>query len=196
MGLSLSMRELPKGEELALLDYLREHHADPVDGVQCTSEACIAASSQSDRDSQLGINSPEPENPPHPRVFKITEAPQVFTINLKRGQYNKVLQDTFKVEDFVDLPEDLELTEFNQSGKALKYRLYGVVAHHGERVERGHWIAAVRHRDGTQYRTINDSGVDPPNEVGFENLRNPWSHHDYFSPTVLLYLKVEDGNEA
>lgn len=189
-GISVSARHCPSGSpKLSLMDYVEEFHGASV-SYTCESVECI---SKRERDAQLNVDSSGPKY--HPEVWAISEAPAVLAINLKRGQFDARRSRNYKVFDDVDFPEELELTHLAEDGESLKYRLYGVVSHHGKNPMAGHWIASVRQRDGASYRTISDSHVEPTNDFGFKGLRHPWSRGQWFQPTALLYLRIGDEDE-
>lgn len=186
MGLRLSVRKCRKGEAMTLLDYLDEFHCETVP-FTCETEAC---NQRRDIDLQLGVDSTGEVDAA--RTFAITDAPAALAINLTRVQSDAKRGRAFKVTDDVEYNELLDLTDFTADGEPLKYRLYGVVSHMGEDVMSGYWIASVRHRNGTAYRTISDGDVEFDPEVGFGELKWPTFNREEYDATVLLYLKVED----
>ena len=102
-----------------------------------------------------------------------------------------------KVHGKVDFDEELDLTEFNEKQKGVKYRLHGVILHRGESVLSGHYIAVVRCPDSEDFCLVNDSYAVAPSSLADILARQ--AKRD-FEPYALLYqifeAEVEDGSEA
>lgn len=184
-GFTLALAGAPKrGSSICLSDLLDEYCEEDA-AVRCDSEQC---SGQSQRASQL--DGEDNTSKQRHRVRKISRGPEVLSVNLRRSQW--VRGQSRKLTDDVDFPEDLDLTRYTTDAKPLRYRLYGVAAHSGESVDSGHWVAAVRSSDGTQYQTINDEELSHLEEPDFDELRHPQDLHDVsYDPALLVYVKIE-----
>lgn len=175
------------------MDHLEEFHGDLIEGAACESEECVQ---MRQRDEQLGSPGSHPQQE---QTYTITEAPSTLVINLKRGQFDKRSFQSYKLKDDVPFDEELDLSRFTAGNTALKYRLYGVIAHSGPQPNYGHWIAVVRHRNGTEYRTISDSRIRRGHPADdFEEMEYPaWGTDadgkaELFEPTVLVYQKIQE----
>ena len=189
LGLELAVRKCRDYGSLSLMNYLREFHRDPVMWT-CDSDSCEAT-----RQLQGETNAEDTRGEKRcERTFKITQAPDILCIHLNRTGFSKTTGEPFKVLDDISFLEELDLSEFAEDDEtSLRYRMYSVVAHRGPTVISGHYIAAVRHRGGQQFRTISDNVV--VYEKGdFEELRYPsfgaTGFDEEFDPVVLFYLRM------
>lgn len=93
-----------------------------------------------------------------------------------------------KITRDIPFPEELDLTGETEGGANLTYRFYGVVSHRGANLKRGHYIATVRRRNGTDFVEINDRIV-ATNGMSFDEIR-PDLRKAKFDPYLLFYLKI------
>ena len=78
------------------------------------------------------------------KIIKHWKFPPILIICLKRFNYNKKLNRMTKNNTLVDIPMDLDLTEFALSNDSfLKYKLTGVALHFGN-IYGGHYSSLVR----------------------------------------------------
>lgn len=165
------------------------------EGVQarCMSDVCKAA-----RTSAILSGRNEEELPLQTKHYMITKAPEVLIVLQKRfamlvdDNGMPKLQNGRAIE--VKLKEDtlheeyLNLGRYTEDETDLIYRLDAVVAHRGDRVGSGHYIATVREANGVDFAIINDSVVH--GELNSNVLKYPQSNQDLFEPYVMFYSKV------
>lgn len=194
LGLPIS---ISRPEGLSLIEYLRAYHADSVQ-VDCQSDACIAERAveieSDDEDAEPFVNT-------RSRTYKIVDSPDILVIQLMRydtviiGQ-NKDGEDVFetrKLTTAVPFDEQLDLSEFADDDEGvLKYRLFGVVGHDGLDIKSGHYVAAVRRRDGKGFATISDTNIEDPPGSDITRLQRPRFGKVDFPAYMLLYQRVED----
>lgn len=185
------MKPKDRKTELSLYDLFDNHRSEMLE-VRCESEKCKR---QMQLDEQLGLGD-KTTTKNREVVTKILRAPEILCINL-----NRVFQDhksfdmrRIKLRNDVEYPEHLDLREYTADGERLRYRLFGVAAHGGRCVESGHWIAAVRHSNGINYRTVNDEYVEQRYSQTFNELRRPMSADMMFDPSVLVYVRIDEEN--
>ena len=180
-GLQIPIMDPDTGKptNLSLMDYLRQFHKDKVE-VRCESTECME---QQDLNLQLGQACDQTRT----RAMKITQSPDMLWIQLKRfDNYGR------KLTNDVPFLEELDLTEFTDDSKELRYRLYGVIGHAGESVNSGHYLAAVRNSDGNSFATINESAVKQSDRSGHEELQTPRFHgRKEYPPYVLFYMNLD-----
>ena len=171
---------------LGLLDKFCEEDLE----IRCESDTCAASQQlEYDQGSDEDITSKE-----RLLIRTISRGPEILCINMRRShqEWTTVPPREYKLCNNVDFPEDLNLSQWTVDGKPLRYRLFGVAAHSGKSVDSGHWIAAVRHSNGQNYRTVNDSAVEREEPQTFEELRYPYSRGQDYDPTLLVYVKVAE----
>lgn len=84
----------------------------------------------------------------------------------------------------------LSLTEWTKSKRTLNYRLHGVVAHGGRRVDNGHYVAGLRQQIGVGSAIANDAVINAVSR-GDGSLLNPYAgNKSNFTPYLLIYQKT------
>ena len=112
------------------------------------------------------FNSPRgPGNAATKQVF-IETLPPVLLLHLKRFQYDNT-GGTQKIWKKIGYPLDLELPKeifpqhkrgtYTAHGGLPKYRLIGVVYHHGKNASGGHYTVDVRRQDGREWIRLDDT---------------------------------------
>jgi len=101
------------------------------------------------------------------QVF-IEEVPPVLILHLKRFQYDNT-GGTQKIWKKIGYPLELELpkevysrkkrNELNVTNAFPKYRLTGVVYHHGKNASGGHYTVDVRRQDGREWIRLDDTVI-------------------------------------
>ncbi|KKZ64901.1 ubiquitin thiolesterase [[Emmonsia] crescens] len=123
------------------------------------------------------------------QVF-IESLPPVLILHLKRFQYDNVTKGTQKIWKKVGYPLELELPKevfpphrrniISAHGSGLpKYRLTGVIYHHGKNASGGHYTVDVRRQDGREWIRLDDTVI---RRVRSEDVANAGSEED---PKVL-----------
>ncbi|KAK5155641.1 hypothetical protein LTS14_005902 [Recurvomyces mirabilis] len=121
-------------------------------------------------------------------ISTIQNSPEILIVQLKRFSFDTLTQTSSKVSGEVDFDEELDLTNFTDKQGKLKYLIHSVVLHHGDTVEEGHYVAAVRRPDSETFYLVDDSTVSGPQHL-MHILAQEAKHG--FEPYVLLYQKVE-----
>lgn len=114
------------------------------------------------------FNSPRGPNSTATKQFFIETLPQVLILHLKRFQYDSS-GGTQKIWKKVGYPLELEIPKevFPQHkrggllahGGAPKYRLTGVVYHHGKNASGGHYTVDVRRQEGREWIRLDDTVI-------------------------------------
>lgn len=164
-----------------LLGVIREVHNNELLQVSCQTESC-REQGRIDRllFGQDGLQTRH-------RVMRITQAPDMLCVALKRYDNwgRKIKQD-------VPFDPELDLTEFTEDGSELKYRLYSVVAHRGDDIQSGHYIAAVRNRDDQTISVADDTQVRTRRGRGFRDMQRPMTARRIeIPPYLLIYQRLE-----
>ncbi|EEP78397.1 conserved hypothetical protein [Uncinocarpus reesii 1704] len=103
------------------------------------------------------------------QVF-IESLPPVLILHLKRFQYDNVTKGTQKIWKKVGYPLELEIPKevfpphrrnilAAQGGGLPKYRLTGVIYHHGKNASGGHYTVEIRRQDGREWVRIDDTVI-------------------------------------
>ncbi|KAL4928337.1 mRNA-binding ubiquitin-specific protease UBP3 [Aspergillus undulatus] len=100
------------------------------------------------------------------QVF-IETLPPVLILHLKRFQYDSVTHGTQKIWKKVGYPLDLEIPRevfpphrrnvMMAQGGLPKYRLIGVIYHHGKNASGGHYTVDVRRQEGREWIRLDDT---------------------------------------
>jgi ubiquitin carboxyl-terminal hydrolase 10 len=95
--------------------------------------------------------------------------PPVLTLHLKRFQYDSATKTTQKIWKKVGYPLELEIPKevFPQQkrgalavqGGLPRYRLIGVIYHHGKSASGGHYTIDVRREDGKEWIRLDDTVI-------------------------------------
>lgn len=174
IGLSVSIGEPKPG--LSMLKYLREKVYRDMRDRACDSTACKKIAKKECDRSFL-----------RERIMAISKAPEILIIRLARfgGVEDKESGrfEEWKLTNDVAFEEYLNLGEFTESKDPLFYQLMGVVAHGGDQLTKGHYIAAVRKQCGKDFCSVNDD-QDIGTEVNgtVEELEAPVSLSADFDP--------------
>ncbi|KAI4139541.1 MAG: hypothetical protein L6R39_006236 [Caloplaca ligustica] len=112
------------------------------------------------------FNSPRGPGVAATKQVTIETLPQVLILHLKRFQYDNT-GGTLKIWKKIGYPLDLEIPKevFPQHrrggilahGGLPKYRLIGVVYHHGKNASSGHYTVDVRRQDGREWIRLDDT---------------------------------------
>jgi ubiquitin carboxyl-terminal hydrolase 10 len=102
------------------------------------------------------------------QVF-IESLPPVLILHLKRFQYDSVTRGTQKIWKRIGYPLDLEIPRevfppnrrniMMTQGGLPKYRLTGVIYHHGSNASGGHYTVDVRRQDGREWVRLDDTVI-------------------------------------
>ena len=100
------------------------------------------------------------------QVF-IETLPPVLILHLKRFEYNSATKRAEKIWKKVGYPLELEIPKevfqpsarnrFAAHGGLPKYRLTGVIYHHGKNANGGHYTVDIRRQDGREWIRIDDT---------------------------------------
>lgn len=180
LGLKLNIQEPTTG--LTLTEYLRANEYEEILKIRCETESCTT------KHGHLAV--------PLTRTRRrlITRSPEILVIRLLRYRqvWDKATGESkdSKNKDDVDLEEYLNLGEFTANEEPLLYRLMGVVAHDGENIHSGHYIASVRCFDGKTFCTLDDSKLKRDQRGTVWELETPVSGDVDFDPCILIYSKL------
>jgi ubiquitin carboxyl-terminal hydrolase 10 len=132
------------------------------------------------------------------QVF-IEEVPPVLILHLKRFQYDNT-GGTQKIWKKIGYPLELELpkevfsrkkrNELNVSNTFPKYRLTGVVYHHGKNASGGHYTVDVRRQDGREWIRLDDTVI---RRIRTEDVAGAGSEED---PKVLAAALNAHKNDS
>ncbi|KAL2863792.1 mRNA-binding ubiquitin-specific protease UBP3 [Aspergillus lucknowensis] len=102
------------------------------------------------------------------QVF-IENLPPVLILHLKRFQYDSVTHGTQKIWKKIGYPLDLEIPRevfpphrrniMMAQGGLPKYRLIGVIYHHGKNASGGHYTVDVRRQEGREWIRLDDTVI-------------------------------------
>lgn len=116
---------------------------------------------------QGDFNSSRGPNVTATKQMFIETLPPVLILHLKRFQYDSVTGATQKIWKKVGYPLDLEIPRevfpahrrnaMNAQGGLPKYRLMGVIYHHGKNASGGHYTVDVRRQDGREWIRMDDT---------------------------------------
>lgn len=122
------------------------------------------------------------------QVF-IETLPPVLILHLKRFQYDSVTRGTQKIWKKVGYPLELEIPRevfpshrrnaLSVHSSLPKYRLIGVIYHHGKNASGGHYTVDVRRQDGREWIRMDDTVI---RRVRSEDVAEAGSEED---PKVL-----------
>ncbi|KAF9893557.1 Ubiquitin carboxyl-terminal hydrolase 10 [Aspergillus nanangensis] len=118
---------------------------------------------------QGDFNSTRGPNVTATKQLFIENLPPVLILHLKRFQYDNVTQGTQKIWKKVGYPLDLEIPRevfppgkrniMMAQGGLPKYRLIGVIYHHGKNASGGHYTVDVRRQDGREWIRLDDTVI-------------------------------------
>lgn len=118
---------------------------------------------------QGDFNSSRGPNVTATKQIFIESLPPVLILHLKRFQYDNVTKGTQKIWKKIGYPLDLEIPRevfppHRRNAMALhgglpKYRLIGVIYHHGKNAGGGHYTVDVRRQDGREWIRLDDTVI-------------------------------------
>lgn len=118
---------------------------------------------------QGDFNSSRGTNVTATKQMFIETLPPVLILHLKRFQYDSLTGATQKIWKKVGYPLDLEIPRevfpahrrnaMNAQGGIPKYRLMGVIYHHGKNASGGHYTVDVRRQEGREWIRIDDTVI-------------------------------------
>lgn len=118
---------------------------------------------------QGNFNSPRGPNVTATKQIFIESLPPVLILHLKRFQYDSVTRGTQKIWKKIGYPLDLEIPRevfpphrrnlMMAQGGLPKYRLIGVIYHHGKNASGGHYTVDVRRQDGREWARLDDTVI-------------------------------------
>lgn len=135
----------------------------------------------------------------------IESLPPVLILHLKRFQYDSVTKGTQKIWKKVGYPLELEIPKevfpphrrnllTAQGGGLPKYRLTGVIYHHGKNASGGHYTVEVRRQDGREWVRIDDTVI---RRVRSEDVASAGNDEDPKALAAALEQhRLVDGNNA
>ncbi|OMP88683.1 putative ubiquitin carboxyl-terminal hydrolase 3 [Diplodia seriata] len=148
---------------------------------------------------QGDFNSPRGPNASATKQVFIETLPPVLILHLKRFQYDNT-GGTQKIWKKVGYPLDLEIPKevFPQhmrpglavKGGEPKYRLTGVVYHHGKTASGGHYTVDVRRQDGREWIRMDDTVL---RRVRSEDVAEGGSEED---PRILAKALEQHKNDS
>lgn len=118
---------------------------------------------------QGDFNSSRGPNVTATKQMFIETLPPVLILHLKRFQYDSLTGATQKIWKRVGYPLDLEIPRevfpahrrntLATQGGLPKYRLMGVIYHHGKNASGGHYTVDVRRQDGREWIRLDDTVI-------------------------------------
>ncbi|PYH89754.1 ubiquitin-specific protease [Aspergillus ellipticus CBS 707.79] len=118
---------------------------------------------------QGDFNSSRGPNVTATKQIFIENLPPVLILHLKRFQYDSVTRGTQKIWKKIGYPLDLEIPRevfppnkrniMMAQGGLPKYRLVGVIYHHGKNASGGHYTVDVRRQDGREWIRLDDTSI-------------------------------------
>ncbi|KAL8873013.1 MAG: hypothetical protein Q9174_001461 [Haloplaca sp. 1 TL-2023] len=153
------------------------------------------------RSETLHGNFSSPRGPGIPATKQVTieTLPQILILHLKRFQYDNA-GGTQKIWKKIGYPLDLEIPKevFPQHrrggimahGGLPKYRLIGVVYHHGKNASGGHYTVDVRRQDGKEWIRLDDTVI---RRIRSEDVAEGGSEED---PKVLAAALQQHKDDA
>ncbi|KAE8157529.1 hypothetical protein BDV40DRAFT_45205 [Aspergillus tamarii] len=118
---------------------------------------------------QGDFNSSRGPNVTATKQIFIENLPPVLILHLKRFQYDSVTRGTQKIWKKIGYPLDLEIPRevlppnrrniMMAQGGLPKYRLIGVIYHHGKNASGGHYTVDVRRQDGREWIRLDDTVI-------------------------------------
>ena len=144
------------------------------------------------------FNSPRGPGSTATKQVTIETLPQVLILHLKRFQYDNA-GGTQKIWKKVGYPLDLEIPKevFPQHkrgallahGGLPRYRLIGVVYHHGKNASGGHYTVDVRRQDGREWIRLDDTVI---RRIRSEDVAEAGSEED---PKILAAALEQHKND-
>lgn len=148
------------------------------------------------------------------QVF-IENLPPVLIIHLKRFQYDSVTHGTQKIWKKIGYPLDLEIPRevfpphrrnvMMAQGGLPKYRLVGVIYHHGKNASGGHYTVDVRRQEGREWIRLDDTVIrrirsEDVAEAGGEEdpkvLATALEQHKRDNSPANIYDHIDQGEQS
>jgi ubiquitin carboxyl-terminal hydrolase 10 len=148
------------------------------------------------------------------QVF-IESLPPVLILHLKRFQYDSVTHGTQKIWKKIGYPLDLEIPRevfpphrrnvMMAQGGLPKYRLTGVIYHHGKNASGGHYTVDVRRQDGREWIRLDDTVIrriksEDVSEAGGEEdpkvLAAALEQHKRDKDPANIYDHINQGDQS
>lgn len=133
----------------------------------------------------------------------IETLPPVLILHLKRFQYDSVTKGTQKIWKKVGYPLELEVPRevfppHRRNAMALhgglpRYRLIGVIYHHGKNASGGHYTVDVRRQDGREWIRMDDTVI---RRVRSEDVAEAGSEEDPKVLAAALEQHKRDRNSS
>ncbi|KDQ16244.1 hypothetical protein BOTBODRAFT_107096, partial [Botryobasidium botryosum FD-172 SS1] len=127
------------------------------------------------------------------QVF-VESLPPILVLHMKRFIYDAVggVQKSQKIVSYgttLEIKPEV-LSPAQRSGKPVRYKLYGVVYHHGKFATGGHYTIDVLRQDHSEWIRIDDTHIAPVTE---SEVAEPKKNDKV--AYLLFYQRVEDGGE-
>lgn len=165
---------------------------------------------------QGDFNSARGPNVTATKQMFIESLPPVLILHLKRFQYDSVTRGTQKIWKSIGYPLDLEiprevLPPHKRNGLAVhgglpRYRLIGVIYHHGKNAGGGHYTVDVRRQDAREWIRLDDTvirrirGEDVAEGGGSEDpkaLAAALEQHKYGKdPSANIFDHIDQGDSV
>ncbi|PWY78450.1 cysteine proteinase [Aspergillus sclerotioniger CBS 115572] len=152
---------------------------------------------------QGDFNSSRGPNVTATKQIFIENMPPVLILHLKRFQYDSVTRGTQKIWKKVGYPLDLEIPRevfppnkrniMMAQGGLPKYRLVGVIYHHGKNASGGHYTVDVRRQDGREWIRLDDTVI---RRVRSEDVAQAGGEEDPKVLAAALEQHKRDGPNA
>lgn len=148
---------------------------------------------------QGDFNSPRGKVTATKQVY-IEELPPILILHLKRFQYDNTTKRTEKIWKKVGYPLELEMpreafplqvrNKMLNYGGFTKYRLTGVIYHHGRNANGGHYTVDIRRQDGLEWIRLDDTVI---RRIRSEDVAEGGSEED---PKVLAAALERHNKQA
>lgn len=158
---------------------------------------------------QGDFNSPRGPGVSATKQVFIDTLPAVLILHLKRFQYDNNTGGTQKIWKKVGYPLELEIPKevfpphkrntvtLNNHGQLPRYRLIGVVYHHGKTASTGHYTVDVRRQDGQNWIRMDDTII---RRVRSDDVAEAGGPSEEISPedarAIARALEQHDGTDA
>ncbi|CAL5872340.1 uncharacterized protein PFLUO_LOCUS6602 [Penicillium psychrofluorescens] len=162
---------------------------------------------------QGDFNSSRGPNVTATKQMFIETLPPVLILHLKRFQYDSLTGATQKIYKKVGYPLDLEIPRevfpahrrnaILSQGGLPKYRLMGVIYHHGKNASGGHYTVDVRRQDGREWIRLDDTVIrrvrsEDVAEAGGEEdpkiLAAALEQHKDKTPSANIFDHIDQGD--
>ena len=115
------------------------------------------------------------------KVIKYWKLPPILVICLKRFGFDKVQKSMRKINTLIDIPTQIDLTEFVVSNSINKYKLSSVSCHAGN-IRGGHYYSLVE--NSGHWEIVDDTSIKKISNSTFNtHLSNAY---------LLFYSKIQD----